>query len=175
MNEEWLPVVGFEGMYSISDQGRVRSEKRLIVRKDGRATTISERILKPSPKRDGGTHLVVTLYNTAHNLRRVADVGHLVLESFVGDRPPGLDCCHANDIGTDNRLTNLRWDTRSANLNDLVRNGRHADANKSHCKSGHRFDAENTRIARDGSRVCRQCQTKWQQEHKDRRQRKAAA
>lgn len=48
----------------------------------------------------------------------------LILETFVGPCPPGMQCCHYNDIKTDNRLENLRWDTPEANMRDALRNGR---------------------------------------------------
>lgn len=51
-------------------------------------------------------------------------VHHLVLEAFVGPCPPGMECCHENDIGTDNRLTNLRWDTHKSNIDDAKRNNK---------------------------------------------------
>jgi len=38
----------------------------------------------------------------------------------------GHECCHADDIPSNNRLGNLRWGTRSDNLLDAVRNGRKA-------------------------------------------------
>ncbi len=34
----------------------------------------------------------------------------------------------------------------------------HANRNKTHCKHGHEYTAENTRTTKDGKRVCRQCQ-----------------
>jgi hypothetical protein len=69
----------------------------------------------------------------------------------------GLEACHLNDVATDNRLDNLRWDTRSANKRDTVRNGLHSQARKTHCKRGHEFTAENTYIRPDGARTCRRC------------------
>jgi len=36
-----------------------------------------------------------------------------------------MEVCHINDIKTDNRLCNLRYGTRSDNMEDAVRNGRH--------------------------------------------------
>jgi len=50
-------------------------------------------------------------------------VHRLVLEAFKGPCPAGLECCHDNDIGNDNRVSNLRWGTRSSNRHDCVRNG----------------------------------------------------
>lgn len=48
----------------------------------------------------------------------------LVLEVFVGPCPPGMEACHANDETSNNRLDNLRWDTRRENSADRKRNGR---------------------------------------------------
>ena len=50
-------------------------------------------------------------------------VHRLILETFVGPCPKGMECCHYNDVPSDNRLENLRWDTRSNNLRDSFRNG----------------------------------------------------
>jgi hypothetical protein len=50
-------------------------------------------------------------------------VHRLVLEAFVGPCPPGMEACHNNGIKTDNRLENLRWDTRKANARDRTLHG----------------------------------------------------
>ena len=46
-------------------------------------------------------------------------VCHLVLEAFVGPRPEGMEACHFPDRDvTNNRTSNLRWDTRKNNFKD---------------------------------------------------------
>jgi len=45
-------------------------------------------------------------------------VHRLVLESFVGKCPDGLECCHNDTNSENNNLTNLRWDTRQSNRKD---------------------------------------------------------
>jgi hypothetical protein len=50
----------------------------------------------------------------------------IVLETFVGPCPPGMEACHENDVKTDNRLCNLSWGTRAKNVRDAHRNGRMA-------------------------------------------------
>lgn len=50
-------------------------------------------------------------------------VHSLILEGFVGPRPPGLEGCHENGVGTDNRIGNLRWGTSQSNKNDMIRHG----------------------------------------------------
>jgi hypothetical protein len=118
MVERWRPVVGFEGQYEVSDQGRVRSLARVIVQKASGyrpacLKPIKERILRPGPQKGG--HLTVALGRGNSKLVHV-----LVLEAFVGPRPEGREGCHGPGGTQDNRLSNLRWDTRSANVLDAV-------------------------------------------------------
>lgn len=152
--EHWLPVVGYEGLYEVSDQGRVKSLARSFVRRDGKPQTIRERFLSQTKFDTHG-------YRTSRlcNLGTFKDVWvhRLVLEAFVGPCPQGMVACHWNDVKADNRLENLRWDTQSANQYDKVRNGTHPAASKTHCKNGHEFTAENTYSQRGIRRACRQC------------------
>lgn len=68
----------------------------------------------------GGYPLVTLCHN---GKRRRVQVHVLVLEAFVGPRPPGMDGCH-NDGDTRNcNLDNLRWDTRQGNMADQLRHG----------------------------------------------------
>ena len=48
----------------------------------------------------------------------------VVMQSFMGFPDEGLVICHYNDIKTDNRLENLRYDTQDANHKDRVRNSK---------------------------------------------------
>ena len=76
---------------------------------------------------------------------------------LVGPRGEGMVCCHYNDIPSDNRLSNLRWDTQLANAQDALRNGRHTSPKVTHCPKGHEYTPENTRITASGARACRAC------------------
>jgi hypothetical protein len=53
----------------------------------------------------------------------VCKVHHLVLTAFVGPCPPGLECCHNDGNPANNHVSNLRWDTRFANIHDSIRHG----------------------------------------------------
>ena len=140
--ERWLPVAGFPG-YEVSDQGRVRSNKR-----GGRILS-----LEHTKNSFSGYHRVTLYHKGPHRV----SVHRLVLETFVGPCPPGLQGCHANDDGTDNRLSNLRWGTPSSNSDDCIRNGRHPSYRKTECPSGHAYDEANTHITKAGARHCRKC------------------
>lgn len=112
--DRWRPVVGYEGMYEISDTGRVRSLDRVL--SDGRRWKARE----INPKPSGGGHLHVRLCADAH---KWLFVHRLVLEAFVGPCPEGMECAHNNGDPSDNSLANLRWDTRKGNHADKVRHG----------------------------------------------------
>lgn len=110
--ERWLPVVGYEDRYEVSDQGRVRALALVVAPSDGRRPYV-----RPAQMRkiqfDYNGYCKVSLSKD----RRVecAFVHRLVLEAFVGPRPPGMEVCHNNGHKADNRPDNLRWDTKSAN------------------------------------------------------------
>lgn len=149
--EQWLPVVGHEGIYEVSDRGRVRSLDRL----DVRGTKRKGRVLSPAPVTSG--HLQLRLGGRPRN--RQARVHVLVLEAFVGPRPSGQDACHNNGDPTDNRLSNLRWDTKSSNQLDRNAHGTCPQLNRTHCPRGHSLTEPNitARHSRIGKRGCWSC------------------
>jgi hypothetical protein len=104
MQEEWRDVVGFEGRYEVSNWGRVRS---LAYR-----STLGPQILQPSCNYAG--YQVLTLGKARRQFR----LHVLVLEAFVGLRPEGMQACHRDNDKSNNRLSNLRWDTPSGNIAD---------------------------------------------------------
>jgi hypothetical protein len=108
--EAWRPVVGYEGRYEVSDQGRVRSFL---------GKTVRVRLLKPYQKPNG--YLAVPLCADGHIKRHY--IHALVLEAFIGTRPPNFEACHEDGVRANNRVTNLRWDTAKNNAADRRRHG----------------------------------------------------
>jgi hypothetical protein len=67
-------------------------------------------------------YLGVSLYRERRKGMRT--LNHvLILETFVGPRPVGMETRHLNGIRSDNRLENLKWGTRAENLADRYRHG----------------------------------------------------
>lgn len=58
-----------------------------------------------------------------HKDRWTVSVHTLVLLSFVGRCPDGMECRHGNGDRGDNRLENLSWGTRMENASDRIRHG----------------------------------------------------
>ena len=106
--EIWKPIIGFPG-YEVSDAGKVKSSMR----------SKASRIMRPMVC--GAGYHAVTLCAKTQRKRRY--VHHLVLETFIGACPKGLEACHGNGNPTDNRLANLRWDTHASNQADKVLHG----------------------------------------------------
>ena len=152
--EEWRAIPGWEGLYEASDKGRVRSLDRI----DNQGHHLKGRILKQTPNKRG--YPCVNLRDNGR--RRMAPVHQVVVEAFIGPRPDGAEVCHWNDVKTDNRLENLRYDTSSANKRDCVRNGRHQEAALTHCpKCGGKY-VHGTR-----GRHCPVCAKAWHKAHRE--------
>jgi hypothetical protein len=152
MNEQWKPIPGFEGVYEVSSLGTVRSLDRQVWSARGFWMRVRGRILALSSLPTG--HLHVTLKHGGRSENR--QVHRLVLEAFAGPCPEGMEACHGDGDPTNNALSNLRWDSRSANVRDAVLHGAHSNTRKTVCANGHPFSPENTR--RYGThRVCRAC------------------
>lgn len=110
MAEEWRSVVGYEGLYEVSDLGRVRSLPR------ARTPGV---ILTPTINHAG--YYRYTLFLNGRRKKHSAMA--LVLTAFVGPRPPGHDACHRNGDRSNNTLGNLRWGTKSSNQLDRLEHG----------------------------------------------------
>ena len=97
--ESWLPIVGYDGKYEVSDFGRVKSFARY---KDGR-------IMKLTIDKDG--YITVNLCN---NGVKILKVHRLVLQTFLPIEEI-KEVNHKNHIKSDNRLENLEWCNHSEN------------------------------------------------------------
>lgn len=158
-NEIWKEIPGYEGYYEVSNLGRVRSLDRI----NARGHRLKGQLMSLNPQPSG--HHVVALHKDGQ--RVTVGVHRLVLTTFVGPCPTGMEACHWNDIPDDNRLENLRWGTRSDNRYDASRNGTHNMVAKTHCPQGHEYSSENTYIKPTGSRVCRECQRLYKMANRD--------
>jgi hypothetical protein len=104
MTEEWRQVPGYEGLYEVSDQGRVRR---------------AGRVLSPGPHSQGYTR-----FNLCKDSVRRPFMGHqLVLLAFVGPRPEGQETRHLDGNPANNCLTNLCYGLPSDNGADRVAHG----------------------------------------------------
>lgn len=175
MSETWLPLVGFEQFYAISDQGNVWQYPMDCVDRRGRAY---KRRGGPVALRDatGQGHLNFTA--TGGGKFRTVSVHRAMLETFIG--PPPADgqywiASHINENAGDNWLENLEWDTQSNNIKKRHANPRNVRSHKrigrgteTHCARGH-DRATNTYTSPRGQKHCRACNLDNQKKHRRRR------
>lgn len=119
MKETWKSIRGYEGLYEVSDLGRVRSLGRAVNSKNGSKQRKRVRVLTQEVTIHG--YCRVRLYDRNGDSKRYA-VHRVVLETFVGESP--LQVNHRNEIKTDNRLENLEYVSARENCNYGTRNQR---------------------------------------------------
>lgn len=122
--ETWKNIKGYEGLYQVSNMGRVKSLERKVRHGRGIELTIKERILKPGMDRGG--YLRVGL--CAGGKQKTLKVHRLVCQAFHEnpDNKPHVN--HLNEDKTDNRACNLEWSTAKENMNHGTHNERVAKA-----------------------------------------------
>lgn len=108
MNEIWRDIKGFEGLYQVSNLGRVRSvDHYTCYNKINNTLTLAKgTILQPCKNKKSG-YFTVVLYKKGKG--KTFLVHRLVAETFKPNphNHPTVD--HINRIRTDNRADNLRW------------------------------------------------------------------
>lgn len=118
INEIWRPIKGYEGLYEVSNLGRVKSLKRIVKKWDG-YRTIPERILNTIKKGKNG-YLYVNL--SKEGKHKTFIVHRLVAEAFISNSDNLPQVNHINEVKTDNRVENLEWCDRKYNCNYGKRN-----------------------------------------------------
>lgn len=154
--ETWRPVVGYEGLYEVSDLGNVRSVDHYA-----RAGHHASRLYRGKNLRlvPGDLGRLQVGLSDGLGGQRTALVHHLVLNAFVGERPAGTEACHKDGDASNNAVNNLRWDTHLANEDDKRRHGTHHHTVKTHCPQGHLLASPNLVLSEllKGGRKCMAC------------------
>ena len=106
--EVWKDVEGYEGHYQVSSEGRIKSIKYAV-----------DKIRYPLTV--GGYKRIKLTINGINVWKYV----HRLIKTAFDGPPPsdGLkyDCCHNNGRKMDNRISNLRWDSRRKNIRDKIK------------------------------------------------------
>lgn len=162
-NELWLPIQGWEGLYEVSNQGRVRSVRRVIDMNGEYEMTRRGKMIATSPNDSG--HLILRLYRGG--VRKGMQVHRLVAQAFLPNPDSAPVVCHRNGNPADNRAENLYWGTMADNMQDSLRHGTHGMAKKTHCVRGHEFTSENIYLlpGTEKPRHCRACRRARDQEY----------
>lgn len=117
--EEWRDIPGYEGMYQASTFGRIRSLTRMVRGSHGSTQMCRGSILVLDYR--GRYPQIHLCKNARHKRFRIHD---LVLRTFIGKRPKGMEARHFPDRDPrNNRIDNLQWGTKRENQNDKIVHG----------------------------------------------------
>lgn len=101
--ETWKDIKGYEGSYWASSYGNIKSRRK---------------ILKPYKTGTNRNYLSVCLFK--NKLEKLYYIHRLVLETFIGSCPLGMECRHLDGNSSNNRLDNLKWGTPHENQQDRI-------------------------------------------------------
>ena len=117
-SEVWRDVVGFEGLYKVSNKGNVYSVRR----RNSRGIRCGGRTLKPIYDKDG--YLKVGLRK--NGIKKSKLIHRLVAEAFIPNPNNFSEVNHLDEVKDNNGLSNLEWCTRKHNMNHGTRTERFA-------------------------------------------------
>jgi hypothetical protein len=110
--EIWLPVVGYEDYYEVSNMGRIRSLRRTIYTKDRKTKNKPSVILDPKPNPYG--YKIVSI--RVNNIRKCIMVHRLVAMAFIKNEHSKPFVNHKDRNRSNNHVENLEWCTQSENV-----------------------------------------------------------
>jgi len=150
-DSRWQPVPDYES-YEAHPDGYIRSIDHEVRSRGGGTRMVRGRVLNPTTRPDGYRQICLS----QDGVKRLYLVHCVIARTFLGPRPDGFDVCHGDGNKANNRVENLRYDSKSANNRDQVLHGTHSLARRTHCKNGHEWTADAVRSPR-GHRVCVEC------------------
>jgi hypothetical protein len=111
MEEIWKDIEGYEGLYQVSNLGKVKSLSNNLAKK--------EKILKNSKNVKGYHKVTLCLFGK----RKSITVHRLVAEAFIHNDKNKSQVNHINGVKIDNNVNNLEWSTASENVRHSWKNG----------------------------------------------------
>lgn len=110
--EEWRDIEGYEGLYQVSNYGRVKSLERTICEKGGKVRKVSEKILKQILGKNG--YFGVGL--SKNGISKRTNIHRLVAEAFITNPNKYNFVNHKDECKTNNFVDNLEWCTNEYNI-----------------------------------------------------------
>lgn len=110
--EKWKPIKGYEGLYEVSDQGKVRGLERTVIKKNGVPFTARECTLRPHKTKKG--YLLADLWKD--NKEKRFYIHRLVAEAFIPNPKALKEVNHKDEDKENNSVENLEWASRLENV-----------------------------------------------------------
>jgi len=114
MQEEWRPIKGYEGLYEVSNTGRIKSHLELC--------RVKNKLLKGFKMEKG--YIRVSL--SKNKIFKTYSIHRLVAIVFIPNIENKPDINHIDNNPSNNNINNLEWVTNEENKRHSVKQGRHA-------------------------------------------------
>ena len=162
MNSEeiWKPVPGYEGLYEVSNLGRVRSVNRYVKSKGESYWLRKGKMLSPAKDKNG--YLKVNLSCNGKN--NIIRVHRLVAQAFLPNPDNLLEVNHKDEDKTNNRVENLEWCTAKYNNNYGTKIERQK---KTNIQNGFWTGLSKEEYMKKYNQDRKEYKKKWYQENKD--------
>jgi hypothetical protein len=118
MTEVWIDISGYEGLYQVSNLGRVKSCERKVAHYPKGLRLVKEKIMKQSIVRGG--YCMVEL--SKNNTQKCKIVSKLVAVAFIPFEKNDLEVNHKDGNKKNNNVENLEWLTHKQNQEHAVNN-----------------------------------------------------
>ena len=122
--EEFKDIVGYEGLYQISNLGNVKSLPKLIKRTLSNNYISKEKIMIPQKSLKG----YLTIQLSKNGFKKRFYIHRLVANAFIG-KIEGLTIDHFNNNKSDNKVSNLSIMTQNENYKKYIKENRHYNIN----------------------------------------------
>lgn len=121
MEEQWKDIENYEGLYQVSDQGRVKSlDRTLLVFRNGKYYNKTQKGCIMTKQKDSHGYNQVQLHKGTRKKVHSCLVYKLVAKAFIPN-PENKPCVdHINTDRTDDRACNLRWVSYKENANNPI-------------------------------------------------------
>ncbi len=120
-DEVWLPVPDYDGLYSVSNLGRVRKEEHTVYYGDHRDFRKEPQKIKKQQLSSNKKYLFTTLSKDKKTIH--VGVHRIMAWAFFGEQKEGIEVRHKNGNSLDNRIENLCYGTKSDNMKDAIKHG----------------------------------------------------
>lgn len=128
MVEEWKIIEGSDGLFSVSNYGRIRQNHYEYISLLGHKIIKEEKIIQPSTWQSRYLRVDIQNCRKDKRFRKAVYIHKLVAEYFIGPRPEGYVIDHIDGNYLNNRADNLRYVTQKQNLNNPNTKGKAKEA-----------------------------------------------
>lgn len=120
MTETWRDIMGFEGLYKVSNMGRIKSLDKMVRSKFGLYRKIPGKVLAPTETANGYLRVCLTNHQGKKVNLYVHRIVCIAFHKLIAGR---VYVNHKKGKKKDNRASNLEWCTAKENIEHAIKEG----------------------------------------------------